>query len=403
MIIDGKRSLAHVEKIAWVKPIEGADDIELIGVLGWTCIGEFGEFKENDLCVYIEIDSKVPQKEWSEFLREKDFKIKTVKLSNTNVISQGLALPLDVFDVEIPEKEGSDVTELLEIKYLNHDDASGEEDENESMSQRRRELFDSSLEKGLMKRKWGKSLMGSLFGVNDEKSENFPIQFQNISNEGLEHCENIPDILNDKTPYIRTQKCDGTSVTYILEKVKSNRLNTNYEFYVFSHNLRVFEDDTPLVDGENPYWEMADLYDIEKKLKHYLENHKDRDYVCWQGEICGPDIHGNPQKLDEDRLFCFNMIDSNGQFDIRDAKVIWDAYGMEYVPIDFKEYILPDDFEEFKLSADKNYDPNICDGQTGCEMEGWVYYKTTDPSFSFKNISRRYLLKKEEEIKKCLD
>lgn len=397
MIIDGKRSLAHVEKIAWVKPIEGADDIELVGVLGWACTANIGEFTENDLCIYIEIDSKVPEKEWSEFLREKDFKIKTVQLSKYNVISQGIALPIDVFDVEIPKKEGSDVTDLLEIEYSNPEDGKRGEDESESMSQRREELFDSSIEKGLMKRKWGKSLMSSLFGVNEKRGEDIPTKFQNISRIGLEHCENIPDILNDKTPYIRTQKCDGTSATYVLEKTNSNRLNTTYEFYVYSGNLRVLEDDYPLDDGENPYWEMADQYDIKEKLQHYLETHEDCNYVCWQGEICGPEIRGNPQKLDENRLFCFHMIDSNGHFDIRDAKILWDAYGMEYVPMDFKEYILPDDFEEFKLSADKNYDPNVCDGQTGCEMEGWVYYKTTDPSFSFKNISRRYLLKKEEK------
>ena len=108
MIIDGKRSLAHVEKISWVKPIEGADNIELIGVLGWTCIAKIGEFSEGDFCVYIEIDSKVPEKEWSEFLRSKKFKIKTMKLGKFKVISQGLALPLDVFDVEIPEKDGTD-------------------------------------------------------------------------------------------------------------------------------------------------------------------------------------------------------------------------------------------------------------------------------------------------------
>lgn len=29
-----ERALAHIEKIEWVKPIEGADNIELIGVLG---------------------------------------------------------------------------------------------------------------------------------------------------------------------------------------------------------------------------------------------------------------------------------------------------------------------------------------------------------------------------------
>ena len=117
MIIDGKRSLAHVERIAWVKPIEGADNIELIGVLGWTCIAKIGDFKEGDHCVYIEIDSKVPDKEWSQFLKPKKFKIKTMKLGKFNVISQGIALTLDAFDVEVPKEEGTDVTELLEITY----------------------------------------------------------------------------------------------------------------------------------------------------------------------------------------------------------------------------------------------------------------------------------------------
>ena len=105
MIIDGKRSLAHVEKVAWVKPIEGADNIEVIGVLGWVCIAKIGEFKKGDLCVYIEIDSKVPEKEWSEFLRKKHFKIKTMKLNRFNVISQGIALPLEIFNEDIPKEE----------------------------------------------------------------------------------------------------------------------------------------------------------------------------------------------------------------------------------------------------------------------------------------------------------
>lgn len=39
-----ERALAHIEKIEWVKPIEGADNIELIGVLGWICIAKKGSF-----------------------------------------------------------------------------------------------------------------------------------------------------------------------------------------------------------------------------------------------------------------------------------------------------------------------------------------------------------------------
>lgn len=56
-----ERALAHVEKIEWIRPIEGADNIELIGVLGWVCIAKIGEFNVGDTAVYIEIDSKCPE------------------------------------------------------------------------------------------------------------------------------------------------------------------------------------------------------------------------------------------------------------------------------------------------------------------------------------------------------
>lgn len=56
-----ERALAHIEKIEWIKPIEGADNIELIGVLGWVCIAKKQEFKVGDKAVYIEIDSKCPE------------------------------------------------------------------------------------------------------------------------------------------------------------------------------------------------------------------------------------------------------------------------------------------------------------------------------------------------------
>ncbi|MBQ6218592.1 MAG: hypothetical protein IJJ47_02560 [Methanosphaera sp.] len=95
--------------------------------------------------MYIEIDSKVPEKEWSEFLRRKHFKIKTMKLGKFNVISQGIALPLNIFDVKIPEKEGTDVTELLNIKYSNPDDNRRKKDgptKYDVMAQRHKDLFE---------------------------------------------------------------------------------------------------------------------------------------------------------------------------------------------------------------------------------------------------------------------
>lgn len=101
-----ERALAHVEKIEWIKPIEGADNIELIGVLGWVCVAKKGEFQTGDLAVYIEIDSKCPENdERFEFLANKKYKVKTMKLGKFKVISQGLALPLSLF----PELDGKNI------------------------------------------------------------------------------------------------------------------------------------------------------------------------------------------------------------------------------------------------------------------------------------------------------
>jgi len=210
-----------------------------------------------------------------------------------------------------------------------------------------------------------------------------------FANDILNHnCENMPWVLQDKTPYIVTQKCDGTSATYILERKKHDK----YEFYVCSRNVRQMNEDQECYHSTNVYWEMEHKYDIKNKLTHWLERHMNSPYICWQGEICGPDIQKNPQALSERHFFAFHMIDENGKYDMREAKKIWDSYGIETVPIMDENYIMPDDFEEFKLQADGCYDPSVCEGKTDCPREGYVYYKTTDPNFSFKNVSREYLL-----------
>jgi hypothetical protein len=152
---------------------------------------------------------------------------------------------------------------------------------------------------------------------------------------------------------------------------------------------------------DNVYWEMARKYDIENKMKiffntKYAKEHK-LTYVCWQGEICGPKIQKNPHHLSENHLFCFHMIDSaHGKFDMRDARDIWTNLDMEVVPIVNENYIMPDDFDEFKKSADGFHSSKVTGGRDDCPREGYVYYKTTDPNFSFKNVSNKFLLSKNK-------
>lgn len=57
------RQLASVQKICELRPIEGADKIcvAMLEGLGWECVVKVGEFAINDLCIYIETDSRLPR------------------------------------------------------------------------------------------------------------------------------------------------------------------------------------------------------------------------------------------------------------------------------------------------------------------------------------------------------
>jgi len=411
----GIRELAYVIIIDDILPIEGADRVEQAVVGGWHIMTRKGQFKPGDPAIYFEIDSKVPETEPFKFLESKYYKIKTQKYFKGTVISQGLLMSAEDFGWHVVpkceplystpyivdneshdhhiENESRFLTEKLGVKYaVDEDNArkAAPADKYKVMAQRNGKLFAHYPFRWLMRRNWGKKLLFLFFGKKRDSKTGFPTQFPFVKKTDQERCENMTWVLNDKTPYIVTQKCDGSSGTYILERKGRNK----FEFYVCSRNVRQLNINQKSYYDENYYWECAIKYDIENKLKDYLKKNPDLTYVCWQGEVCGPKIQNNPQNLLETHLFLFHMIDSkHGKYDIRDAANIWKEYNMEIVPIVNENYILPDDFEEFKTSAEGLYDASCCEGHNDCPREGFVYYKTTDPNFSFKNVSRSYLLK----------
>ena len=160
-----ERALAHIEKIANIEPIPGYDRVELATILGWKVIVRKDEFQIGSWCCYFEIDSKLQEKEWSEFLRPKHFKVKTQKMCN--VYSQGLALPID----SIPELKGKlltigkDVTSLLGVTYSVQEDnfrKSKNGDPNakyKSMASRHQKFFKKKTIRWLMRRSWGRKLL----------------------------------------------------------------------------------------------------------------------------------------------------------------------------------------------------------------------------------------------------
>lgn len=391
-----ERSLAHIERIAWIKPIEGADNIELIGVLGWVLIAKKGEFNVNDFCVFFEIDSKLPEKEWSEFMRPKHFKVKTMKLGKFNVISQGLALPLNAFDSEgciFPALndgypvEGTDVTGLLGVTYSVQEDnirksKNGDPDAKyKSMAARHKALFKKKPIRWLMKHSWGRKLLFLFFGRKGDKPKAFPDWIHKTDETRI---ENAPFYLESTEPWVKTEKIDGTSSTYAIDFL--NKKVKKGDFIVCSRNVRQRDDEQACYhECGNVYWEMADKYNIEHALRDIANKHS-ADRVILQGETYGEALQGNPYKLNERRFAAFNLIINGNRLGSVEAENILKEYNIPFVPIIDINYYLPKDMETFKLEADgTSLVANV-------QREGFVY-RSQDGTQSFKNVSRQFLLK----------
>lgn len=108
-------NLASAERILKIEPIEGADFIQKATVLGWELVIKKDEFHVGDLAGYIQIDTVVPEIEQFEFLRERKFRVRTIKLRKQ--ISQGILVPLPPGNWA----EGDDLTESLGIKKYSKD------------------------------------------------------------------------------------------------------------------------------------------------------------------------------------------------------------------------------------------------------------------------------------------
>lgn len=388
MIINNKRALAYIQHVTNIRPIDGADNIEQCNVLGWNLICKKGEFHEGDPCVYIEIDSKVPEREEFEFLRAKGFKVKTMKLGKFNCISQGLAMPQSAFKELAGLSEGTDVTDILGIKYSVQEDNTrkGNGDPNakyKSMAARHQKIFKQKWARWMMRRSWGRKIMFFFFGKKKDNPRGFPTF---VSKTDEERVENQPWRIGDGKTYLATEKLDGTSCTYALERKGRNK----FEFYVCSRNVRQQDEKQECYHDHNIYWDLAFKYNIEQHLKDFLNQFPQLKWVCIQGEGVGF-VQGNPLKLKEDDLYVFNFKDSeSGRYNSIAGRAIIEKMGMKWVPI-LGEVQMPDTMEELKALATgkSKVNPDV--------MREGIVYRSLDGSDSFKNVSREYLIKHNGE------
>jgi RNA ligase (TIGR02306 family) len=350
------RKLATIEKIKNVRPIPNADAIEVVEVRGWEVVTKKGDFKKGDLCVYFEIDSVLPEKEEFEFLRKSSwderhqgFRLRTVKLRGQ--VSQGLVSKLSILPsfVTCPFCKGKGCTDCYNdgIMGVNEGDFLEGMDVTELL--------------GVVK--YEPKIPESLNALNT-----FPYF---VPKTDEERVQNIEQQLIDHTGqkiYI-TEKVDGTSSTFFFHED---------HFGVCSRRWELKEDN-------NCYWRIAKKYDLENKLRSYGES------IAIQGEILGPGIQGNKYKLSEIDLYLFNAYDiiNSKYYPLEELKEIAKLLEIKTVPILNENDILTNRIDYWIEKSDGISVLN------NTKREG-IVVRTHDMKFSFKSISRKFLLKHEE-------
>lgn len=396
---DNARELAYVVKVNDIRPIAGRDRVECAVVGGWTIMVRKDQFKPGDLGIYFEIDSQVPEKEPFMFLEAKHFKIKTQKYKTPDgqFWSQGLLMHAEDFGWEMLEDSICDdeknlhfdegetrfLTQKLGITYAVAEDntrKANSVDKYKKMAQRNGKLFAHQPFRWLMRHTWGRKVLFFFFGKSKDKKTGWP---EWVKKTDEERVQNMPWILQNKDPWIATEKIDGTSTTFTMKRGKHNK----FDFYVCSRNVVFDKPDKQCFYDSNVYTEMAEKYHIEDTLREILMNNPDWDWVTLQGETYGAGIQKRDYSLAGHDFMGFNFITSlSGRWNSVEASELMFKYGIPWVPIVDKNFILPDTVEELLTIAT---DASVVDGG----MREGLVFRSQDGAQSFKAVSNEFLMK----------
>lgn len=310
-----ERRLAHVETITSLDPIHGADKIEVATVLGWQCVVKKDEFHVGQKIIYIEVDSVVPDRPEFEFLRDRKFRVRTIKLRGQ--VSQGLVIPLSPYINPQRIEIGQDMTQQLQIqKYLTPSERE------EVLSQERKTANEKNrLKKFMMRYSWFRRL-----ALPRNKKSGFPYW---VSKTDEERIQNIPHVLEqfkDAEVYV-TEKIDYQSATFTgkmlpnMTPIIGRFLPKRYKFIVCSRNM---------VNGDKNslYWRIAQKYNLEKILR-------ENPNLTIQGEQGDTKVQGNKYRITGPRLWVFNIIDHEReyQYNYEEMRNFCSKYNLECVPI----------------------------------------------------------------------
>jgi RNA ligase (TIGR02306 family) len=296
--MENNNSVCYMATINEIRPIEGANKIELVVVGGWNCIAQKGEQKIGDVVIIATTDAVIPKKLSDEmgvtsYLR-KGGRVRTVKLRG--VYSECLIIPnkflhgrSSMGDWDL--KEGSDCMHIFDIVK-----------------------FEPPVK--MVQLASGKK-------IRYQDNPNFHVYYK------FPNLKNVPDMFtNDDTVEI-SRKIHGTNARYgIVKKTKLSFFDKvkkflrladkwiDYEFVVGSHNVEKGSDSNGFYDT-NVWYEIDKKYNIKQKLWDYVKLAKAEhigDGITLYGEIYGAGIQkGYDYGLNEIKFVGFD-VKENGEY-----------------------------------------------------------------------------------------
>lgn len=357
------RKLVTIRQISDLQPIDGADQIEVAIVNGWTVVVQKGLYQVGDLAVYHEIDSMLPESIPAyQYLVSKSSRIKedgtkvhvlrTIRLRGQ--LSQGFLVPLkELFSHVVITSEGFSLT------FGDSAICGGP----------KADIFDVSLDDFLGIEKYEKPLPASLAGMAKGNFPSFLIKTD---------CERIQNIKSrDYLSFIGkdievSEKLDGTSCTVS---------HFNSVIDVCSRNLSLQE-----TEG-NTYWTVAKANDLPNKLIALGRN------LAIQGEIIGHGIQGNSYNLPKQELFVFNIydIDAKQYLSPNERLEVANQLGLKVAPVIEHRKFDWSDMKDLLSYADGNslLNPKV-------KREGVVIKFVDDTNTIIKAISNAWLLKQKD-------
>jgi RNA ligase (TIGR02306 family) len=285
-------NLATIQRVTNVRKHPNADALDLVQVLGWQVVTKRGEYKDGDFCVYVVIDTVLPEKPEFEFLRNKNFRIKPIRLRGEE--SAGIVFPTSLVGYCGLTADGKGF-------FFNRKTEVGEDHGVYEVGDDVTELVGIT--------KYEKPISPELAG---QAVGHFP-GFLIITDE--DNLRTYPDAVPELygRPYYITRKEDGSSGTYFLN---------NGEFGVCSRRIHLKESEG------NGFWRIARKYDIEAKLRSAFGDRP----IAIQGEVVGPGVQKNPIGLTELDFRLFNIFDIVQRQYLDYAKIV-DFCGTTGIPM----------------------------------------------------------------------